>query len=312
VILRPNRILFSKSEVYNQIAKDNRIDQSYLNKENYIDLKDIQKELVTIEEGVYPLKKQILTALKKKDLVLTRANSQGSSVMYHCGMDGSKEHINTVFINLSRIVKNKKTVDDNGDISDSVTITGGYVNLYDALFGGIAALNAERLCQSSDIINDAREFYTSSIAQIVSKGFGNPLDGDKFRFIVDVFFMNGTTSPDDIAIKTEFNRNKLNILKNTYPEYFGRNPEGLKITDMIRIINAEFKVFKEPVTLNKLIMAAQSGLEDVGTYVLDNIPYLLAMMAVKTRKGRLFNGYLTKIIERKAAAFSKELIMNAQ
>lgn len=321
MILSANRILFSESEVFNTIKQKGRtLDLTFTMPKNHIKPETFTHELQMIQSVNLPLKNNILGALKEGKIILGRSETNvGSSLLFTFGMDSSKDNIAKVFVNMSKFTKvsmdrvNVKT----GDLEKQTVMIGGWETLWELLYAAYIGLNAKRLYRNSTLVKYMKTFYTDIMAQITSYAFGNPADGVKFRYLTDILFFNGNINPRDLAEDVKFNLATVNILTEAYPKYFTA-PNGLKITDWIKVVNSEFKVFKKPVNLDDLVGTAITGLGDTGVYLLDNGVYLLCVMAAKAMSKKytsllksqskiIQGGYMLRQVETAASAINSEI-----
>ena len=183
-------------------------------------------------------------------------------------------------------------------------IIGGFEVLYNLLLSAYVALKTEKIFNSPTVVSSMCELYTDIFSQLISRGFANPIDGEKFRFIVKYFFFNGKVKPEDLAESTRYGIDKYRALEIKHGDFFsGRE---LSLEDLCNTIVAEFPpIAKTNLNIKDLIIAAITGLGDSGVYILDNMPYLVAVMVAKLRRGRMFNGYMLKMLERDQTILSK-------
>ena len=312
--LKPNRIMISKSEVLDTIYKGagaHASDLGFASKaENRLNPIMFKNEIESIKDRNFPLSKQVLDALKSGKIILGRNTENTGSVLFAYGMDSSKREIVKVFINMTKfiqVVPGKIDI-NTGEPLSKVVLKGGYEEFYNLLLAAYVGMNAEKCYNSPTITKMTRQFYTDMMAQITSRNFGNPGDGVKFRFITDVLFYNGELSGREVAEITMFSLDTANMLASNYPDFFNKNPEGLKIERWIEIINAEFQVFKEPLKLNKFIVGGVNGLGENGIYMIDNMAYILSIMTAKCRRSKAINGgYMLRSLEVNSMAFINDI-----
>ena len=322
MILKSNRILFSESEVFNTIKQKGRtLDLTFTVPKNHIKPETFEHELQMIQSVNLPLKNNVIAALKSGAIVLGRSETNiGSSLLFTFGMDSNKDKIVKVFVNMTKFTRiamdrvNPRT----GDLEKQTVMVGDWETLWELLYAAYIGLNAQRLYRNSILVKYMKTFYTDIMAQITSYAFGNPADGVRFRYLTDILFFNGTINPRDLAEDVKFNLATVNILQNTYPKYMDPLNGGLKITDWVKVVNSEFKVFKKPVNLDDLVGTAITGLGDTGVYLLDNGAYLLCVMAAKAMSKKyssllksqskiIQGGYMLKQVETAAAAVNSEI-----
>ena len=321
MILKLERIMSSKSEVLDIIKQKGRtLDLSFADPRNHIKAKVFEAELDMISKLQLPLKAQVLSALNQNQIIFGKSNTNiGSSLLFVFGTDGQRGSVKTVFVNMTKFVKNTRTVDpETGDYIDGVGLQGGWEVLWELLYSSYVALNAEKIYKSNDITRLIKTYYTDSMAQLTSYSAGNPGDGVKFRFITDYFFYNGSVSTVDLAEGVRFNVTTAKVLKDTYPNFFDTG-KSLTLEDYCNVINSEFKTFKKPVSPESYVAAGITSLGDTGVYMLDNQVYLLAIMAAKAMVKRYNNiikgqsriiqgGFMLKQIELAAGPFNAELL----
>lgn len=309
--LKPNRILISNSEVLDAIyngAGSEAADLAFTKSENKIDWTNFEVDVETILKRNFPLSRQVVKALKEGRIVLGMNTKNTGSALFAYAMDQSKTTVNRVYINMTKFL-NKTAGKINihtGRPETRLALIGGYETLYNILLAGYTGMNANRCYNSPSVMKFANKFYTDAMAQIISRNFGNPGDGVKFRFITDVLFHNGSISGEEVANMTMFNLNVARLLEQNYPDFFKRSKEGLKLSRYIEILNSEFKVFREPVTLNKLIVASTTALGDNAIYILDNQAYLLSVMIAKARRANIIaGGYMLRTLEAGGVFFNE-------
>lgn len=319
--LKLERIMSSKSEVLEIIKEKGRtLDLSFADPKNHIKSKIFDAELNMISKMQLPLKAQVISALEQKQIVLGKSNTNiGSSLLFVFGTDGQRGVVKTVFVNMTKFVKNSRTVDpETGDYIDGVVLQGGWEVLWELLYSAYVALNADKVYKNNDITRLIKTYYTDAMAQITSYSAGNPGDGVKFRFITDYFFYNGSVPVIDLAEGVRFNVTTAKVLKEQYPNFFDTN-KSLTLDDYCNIINSEFKTFKKPVSPESYVASGITSLGDTGVYLLDNQVYLLAIMAAKAMvkrynsilKGQsriIQGGFMLKQIELAAGPFNGELL----
>lgn len=319
--LKLERIMSSKSEVLEIIKEKGRtLDLSFADPKNHIKSKIFDAELNMISKMQLPLKAQVISALEQKQIVLGKSNTNiGSSLLFVFGTDGQRGVVKTVFVNITKFVKNSRTVDpETGDYIDGVVLPGGWEVLWELLYSAYVALNADKVYKNNDITRLIKTYYTDAMAQITSYSAGNPGDGVKFRFITDYFFYNGSVPVIDLAEGVRFNVTTAKVLKEQYPNFFDTN-KSLTLDDYCNIINSEFKTFKKPVSPESYVASGITSLGDTGVYLLDNQVYLLAIMAAKAMVKRYNNilkgqsrivqgGFMLKQIELSAGPFNGELL----
>lgn len=292
-----NRILLTKSEIYKAFESKNKsLDLSMMNKSNFIKIKDIEFVLNEIKMRNYPLTTLIMNALENGRIILTTSDKAGSSIQLIPAMGTHSDKIETVFVNCALISKKEKVVDNNtGDIKEATTIKS-YEELYNLLLGAFVALNTNKILNDMSTLRIVAESYIDIVAQIISRAFGNPMDGDKLRFIVKNFFYNGIMTGEDLANVEKYNIDSARLLSSKYPEFFAIGEKSL--TSMLEVIAEEFPAMHD-VTLEKFIGEGVKLLGANGVYMLDNYPYMFTVFTSRLRKDRsgIFNGYILRTLD---------------
>lgn len=302
--LKSNRILMSMTDIYNIINAQakTKLDLSFLDKSNYIPLDNLEADIDLILKRNLPYSRVIIDALRNGKIIICSANNLSSSVSYVYGMDKSNTNIEKVFININRISKIESKVTALGEIEKITTIIGGYEMLYNALYGAYVGLKAKEVWNSAAVTNSIREIYVDMFAQIVSRNFGNPIDGDKFRFMVSHFFYNGELTGKEVASLIGFQLDKVIVLESKYNDWFAKRDE-LKLSEFITVLAEEFQSLqRQNLEPKAFVIACVTALGDNGVYMMDNFAYLLTVMATKARKSKIFQGYMLKNIESEAAS----------
>lgn len=305
--LKSNRILISKSEVFNTINTEGnqKLDLSFMDKSNYISLKDLTKEIEEIKKRNFPLLRRVIEALESGKIILSKTSNAGSSIVYVYGMDASNNVVEKVFVNMTKFIKTKKGVDGaTGNFIDEIEVIGGVDVLYNLLLSGYIGLNAKRVYTNPTISVLLRNAYADIISMIVSTNkFGNPIDGAKFRFIASQFFHNGTIEGVQLASALGYPADQAGILATKYPDFFKTNAEGLRLSDMVDIINSEFpSISRNNFSTKGLIFGAVTTVGDTGVYLLDNHAYMLSVFVGLARKAQIFKGYGLKRLDVKYSA----------
>nr|DAG06005.1 MAG TPA: hypothetical protein [Myoviridae sp. ctkfK18] len=302
--ISPKRLILSASDVINTINANipKKLDLSFVN--NVIKMDDLKLEFELMKTRNLPLLRSVYQAVERGDIVMCRADNVSSSIGFAFGVDKDTNTINKVFVNLVRYIKVSNGVDTEGNLNNKMEIIGGFEVLYNLLLSAYVALKTEKIFNSPTVVSSMCELYTDIFSQLISRGFANPIDGEKFRFIVKYFFFNGKVKPEDLAESTRYGIDKYRALEIKHGDFFsGRE---LSLEDLCNTIVAEFPpIAKTNLNIKDLIIAAITGLGDSGVYILDNMPYLVAVMVAKLRRGRMFNGYMLKMLERDQTILSK-------
>lgn len=302
--ISPKRLILSASDVVNTINANisNKLDLSFVN--NIVKMSDLKLEFELMKTRNLPLLRSVYSAVECGDVIMCRANDVSSSIAFAFGVDKITNTVNKVFINLSRYIKVSNGVDTEGNLNSKMEIIGGFEVLYNLLLSGYVALKTEKIFNSPTVVNAMSELYTDTFSQLVSRGFANPIDGEKFRFIVKYFFFNGKVKGEDLAEVSRYGLDKFRTLEIKHEDFFsGRE---LSLEDLVSIIVSEFPpIAKTNMTVRDLVMACVTGFGDSGVYILDNMPYLVAVLVAKLRRGRMFNGYMLKMLERDQTLLSK-------
>lgn len=302
--ISPKRLILSASDVVNTInaSIQNKLDLSFVN--NVIKMSDLKLEFELMKTRNLPLLRSVYSAVERGDIVMCRANDVSSSIGFAFGVDKSINTINKVFVNLSRYIKVSNGVDTEGNLNNKMEIIGGFEVLYNLLLSAYVSLKTEKIFNSPTVVSSMSELYTDVFSQLISRAFANPIDGEKFRFIIKYFFFNGKVKGEDLAESTRYGIDKYRTLEIKHEDFF--SGKELSLDDLVNTIIAEFPpIAKTNMTVRDLIMAAVTGLGDSGVYILDNMPYLVAVMVAKLRRGRMFNGYMLKMLERDQTLLSK-------
>jgi len=189
--ISPKRLILSASDVVNIINAHvpKKLDLSFVN--NVVKMSDLKLEFELMKTRNLPLLRSVFQAVERGDIVMCRADYIGNSIAFAFGVDKETNTINKVFINLVRYIKVSNGVDVEGNLNNKMEIIGGYEVLYNLLLSGYMALKTEKIFNSPSVVASLSELYTDIMSQLISRGFANPIDGEKFRFIVKYFFFNG-------------------------------------------------------------------------------------------------------------------------
>lgn len=297
--LLSNRILLSNTDLFTTINNNstNKIDLSFTEKKYHLDKDNFKTELDLIRSRNYPLLRQVLNALETNQIILCNNNNLKTSVVYVFGTDKS-DNISTVFINMARYVKSEQAVDPStGNIKYNISTTGGYEELYNLLLSAYIGLKAKLVYNNSKAVSILRNIYADIFSQLMSKSYGNPLDGETFRFIVSHFFYNGDISGQDLGMLLKFNPDRVTALMLKYPGYFDRR-DGIQLSEVIDLICKEFpSLARNELNTAGFIINSASKIGDNALYILDNNTYFLAMCVAKARRSKVFTGYSLKPIE---------------
>lgn len=308
--LKANRILMSNTDVYNIINSQSKskLDLSFVDKANYINLSDIRTDLDLIKGRNFPLVRDIMNAVESGKIILSSTGNVSSSITYIYGMDKNNSDIEKVFVNLARFSKISKGVDPaTGEFRNTTTIIGGYEVLYNLLYGAYVGLKAKKVFMDSGATTILRENYVDLFSQIISRNFGNPVDGDKFRFLVNHFFFDGDVTGMDVAQATKFQLDKASTLQTQYPDWFDKQ-DNLKLSRFIELLAKEFpSLSRRELNPTTFVIAGASSLGDNAVYALDNFAYLLTVLATRARKAKIFPGYMLKNIESEGATISSAI-----
>lgn len=304
MLVKPNRILMSNTDVYKIINSqaNTKIDLSFMDAKNYIRPEDIKGDLDLIRTRNLPLMRQVVDAVLNGQIVLCRNNNVSSSIVYVFGSRNGGNTIDNVFINVTRFSKEEKAVNANGDIVVKPVIIGGYEVLYNVLLGAYMGLNVRKVLLGPTVSTKIREIYTDLFSQIVSRNFGNPIDGEKFRFMVNHFFYNGEVTGAEVAQATRFQLDKAAALAAQYPEWYQRR-DSLGLSEFIDILAQEFpSLQRRDLTPENFVIACVTSLGDNAVYMIDNFAYLVSVITAKARRSKVFAGYMLKSVERDASS----------
>lgn len=290
-----NRIRFSKSIMFDVMKdmRDGKVDLSLVKKENYIPVEKIRDQLNEMKLGKYDLINKIVDALETSKIILSHTDSQSSAMVYEYSTD-DYGNIKVVFINIDRIMKEATVYDTKKDkVIKTFTVIGGRDKLYQLLLGAYVSLHTKEVMMSQEITNRVKDYYVDVLSSIITNNFGNTMDGEQFRFITSYFFLNGTLDIDSLARVEKFPRERLIMLKNNYGDFFKKRE--LVIPDLLEVLRAEYgDYFRVELDTKSLVSASAGGLGDTGLFILDNIPYLLAVIMVASKKNDVFKGYMLR------------------
>lgn len=293
-----NRLLISKSSIYQNIeSKGKSYDLSMLDKKNFISLKDLSPVIGEIKMRNLPLTPFIINELENGRIILTTSNSQGSSIQLIPGLnDNNNSKLSRVFVNCNLISKKEKRVDsETGDITDGVTVKN-FEDLYNILLGAYVALNVDKIINNMYIMKEISEVYIDMLAQIISRGFGNPMDGEKLRFIIKMFFYNGIITGEELAGVEKYNIDSAKFLSSKYPDFFSLGNKSLE--QLVEVISEEFPTIKG-CTIDKFIGECIKAFGSNAVLAVDNYPYLMSVLVTRMRKDRsgVYGGYILKLID---------------
>lgn len=308
--LKYNRILTSATDSYNIINSqaNTKLDLSFADPKNFISLSDLRTDLELIKGRNFPLVRDIMNAVENQKIIISTTNNVSSSLTYIPMMDKSNTTIEKVIINVARFSKSVKGVDPStGEFKNTVTIIGGYEVLFNALFGAYMVLMSQRVFMDNTATSVVREIYVDLFSQIISRNFGNPVDGEKFRFLVNHFFFNGDVTGMEVAQATKFPLDKASVLTSQYPEWFEKQA-GLQLGKFIEILSNEFpSLSRRNLTPQNFIIQSATSLGDNALYIVDNYAYLLGVLATRSRKAKIFAGYMLKTVESEAGTLLSAL-----
>ena len=297
--LLPNRILLSNTDLFTIINENsaNKIDLSFIEKRFHLDIDDFKTELDLIRSRNYPLLRQVLNALESKQIILCNNGNIKTSVVYVFGTDKTN-NISAVFINMSRYIKTEQSVDPStGNIKNNISTSNGYEELYNLLLSAYIGLKAKLVYNNSKAVSILRNIYADIFSQLMSKSYGNPLDGETFRFIVSHFFYNGDISGQELGMLLKYNPDRVTALMLKYPGYFDKR-DGIQLSEVIDLICKEFpSLARNDLNTAGFIVNGASKIGDNALYILDNNTYFLAMCVAKARRSKVFTGYSLKPIE---------------
>lgn len=311
MILKPNRVLMSNSQVFNVINSQatTKLDLSFMDKANHVNLADIDADLTLIEKTNAPLAGAVVRAVKMGKIILGHTDSMKSSIVFMYGMDKTKTSIENVFVNITRYSKIEKTVDfRTGEQVNKYTIIGGHEVLYNILLSAYIGMNAQRVYNSPSVVNKIRSIYADVFSRITSYRFGNPGDGEKLRFLVTWFFYNGEVSARDLAMSMNFRPGEVAAMITKYP-ILNQNSE-IGLSEFLALLGQEFpsltkKGIEKPINF---ILETVSSIGDNAVYMLDNQPYFLSVIVSRARKSKIFPGYMLKDIESDAGSLMSAIL----
>ena len=299
MVVKPNRLLMSNTDVYKIINSqaNTKLDLSFMDKSNLIRVEDIKGELDLIKTRNMPLMRQVVEAVESGKIVLCRTNNVGSSIVYVFGSKNGGSNVDTVFVNITRFSKIEKGVTATGELVNKPTIIGGYEVLYNVLIGAYMGLNVNRVFLGASVVTKIREIYTDLFAQIISRNFGNVIDGEKFRFMVAHYFFNGELLGNEVAQLSRFQLDKAAALAAQYPEWYN-SKDTKSLSEFINILVQEFpSLGRRNLTPESFVISTVTSIGDNAVYMIDNFAYLVAVITAKARRSKVFAGYMLKSIE---------------
>lgn len=311
MILQPNRVLMSDSQVFNVINSQaqTKLDLSFMDKANHVNLADIDADLTLIEKTNAPLADAIVRAVRMGKIILGRTNSMKSSIVFMYGMDKSETKIEIVFVNITRYSKLETAVDfRTGEQIKKSTIIGGHEVLYNLLLSAYIGMNAQKVYNSPSVVNRIRSIYSDVFSRITSYRFGNPGDGEKLRFLVTWFFYNGEVSARDLATSMNFRPGEVAALVTKYPLL--SKTSNIQLGEFLAMLGEEFPSLAKKNIGNPInfILETVSSIGDNAVYMLDNQPYFLSVVVSRARKSKIFPGYMLKDIESDAGSLMSSIL----
>lgn len=311
MILQPNRVLMSDSQVFNVINSQaqTKLDLSFMDKANHVNLADIDADLTLIEKTNAPLADAIVRAVRMGKIILGRTNSMKSSIVFMYGMDKSETKIEIVFVNITRYSKLETAVDfRTGEQIKKSTIIGGHEVLYNLLLSAYIGMNAQKVYNSPSVVNRIRSIYSDVFSRITSYRFGNPGDGEKLRFLVTWFFYNGEVSARDLATSMNFRPGEVAALVTKYPLL--SKTSNIQLGEFLVMLGEEFPSLAKKNIGNPInfILETVSSIGDNAVYMLDNQPYFLSVVVSRARKSKIFPGYMLKDIESDAGSLMSSIL----
>lgn len=309
MLVKSNRLLMSSTDVYKIINSqtNTKLDLSFVDKSNHVSPDMLRADLELIKTRNLPLMRQVTEAVESGKIIICRTNNVSSSLVYVFGSKTGGAGIDTVFVNITRFSKMENTLTATGDYIPKPAIIGGYEVLYNVLIGAYMGLNVNRVFLGASTTSKIREIYTDMFSQVVSRQIGNPVDGTKFRFMVDHFFYNGQITGAECAQLTKYQLDKAAALSAKYPEWFERR-DSLSLIEFIEILAEEFpSLARRGLTPESFVIACVTALGDNAVYMIDNYAYLVAVLTAKARKSKVFAGYMLKSIESDAGTLLSAL-----
>lgn len=308
--LKSDRILLTATDSFNIINSESsqKLDLSFTDPKNFVPLEVLRTDIGLIRGRNFPLVRDVITALESGRIIVSTSNNVNASITYAPLMDKMNTRIEKVIINVARFSKSAKEIDPTtGEFREATTIIGGYEVLYNALFGAYMMLMSQRVFMDSNATNVVREVYVDLFSQIISRNFGNPIDGDKFRFMVNHFFYDGDVTGMEVAQATKFQLDKAATLEGLYPDWFCRQ-EKLSLSRFITILAEEFpSLSRRKLDPKTFVIAVATSLGDNALYAIDNYAYLLAVLSTRSRKAKIFPGYMLKSVESEAGTILSAL-----
>lgn len=302
--LKPNRVVLTETDVFTIIndKSSTKLDLSFIDKKNHVDVSDLYADIELIKSRNFPLLRSVIKAFESGDIILCATENTSSSITFVYGTNSSKTQIIKVFANITRIAKYETVVDyKTGNTKRKINVVGGYEELYNILLAAYVGLNAAKAYRNPKLVTMIRNIYTDIFAQITSRSFGNPIDGEKFRFMVGHFFYNGNVSGRDLGYLTKYAPDRVQALELSHPDWFTQKTP-ISFNSFIDVIGKEFPtISRENLSPTSFVLSAVTSLGDNAVYILDNQAYLLSVIVAKARRSKLFGGYMLKTIEADAS-----------
>lgn len=304
--LTRERIILTESELFKAVDKKRKLDLTFLSTE--VKPNEVAIPLRNIAERQMPLASSILQAVRNKQIVLNYVKGNKSSIVFMPLYSDSTGRIEKVSVNVSKFAKSTQLVDPNtGDLSNAINIQ--YETLYDLLFGAFCILKSDKLLMDPKLTKFLRTIHIDITQQLLNRSFGNPIFGDKFRFVLGYFFHNGEIDALQLADVMNYDAGKAKVLISSNNEFF--NKKVITIYDLMDIIKIEFPNMKN-IDVSKLIATAITLLGDSSYYIVDSLAYFVGVVAVKCRRNRdVFNGSLLRSIEKDRNIILSMLLQNA-
>ena len=303
----PNKVLLSKSDVWNNL--EGRADMSFTEEKNILSEDQLNEYIHQMKELRMDFAREIIQCIRSKKIRIGRANSNsGSSVVYYYGQHEGSTDVKFVIVNVSRFIKVGKKTNSDGELEEKINYGGGVKEFHALLFGAYIGLHTRELVNTKKIMETVAEFYVNTFCEIVSRGFGNPMDGEVMRFLVYYYYYNAQIPANDLGSSLGIEPGKIKLLTTTHTKFF--SSKTLQLSDLCETANDEFnESFNRETPSNpgvplklsvkNIVTQSAAGLGDSGIYILDNWAYMFGAIGCYLRKpiNTAFTGYTFKKVK---------------
>lgn len=303
--LKRQRMVISESDALHLLYKNSnsKMNLDFIDPKNHIKPEEIATEMSMIKTINYPLLRQVVYAVEDGQIIMCDGDA-GSSCVFLPAVNSSGQ-IQKMFVNISRIVTRSNMVDPHtGNIIKKASIVGGHDALYALLLAAYAGLNAKKVYNNPTAITAIRNIYCDMFSHLMSRSFGNPIDGEKFRFLTSHFFFDNEINGMDLAQLLKYKPDQVNAINISTPGWLIDNgSDTLLLSEFIdKVLVKEFpSLSRNKLSASMFVYNSVSMMGDTGIYMLDNLVYLLCAIVAKCRKSKVFSGYILKPIEQDAS-----------